>query len=163
VRTRLAALSLLGLVAALLPLGAQARTQETVLVIKVTSVAVKAAVVKDVPPKGASKGDSVVQSDKLLNVAAQFGKKAGATVGSDSGTMTFTSARAARFDGKAVLPGGTLTLAGQVLPLSGGGVSIPVTGGTGRFRGAHGILRVGPGSARSLNTYTLTFPLAPVA
>lgn len=160
-RTR-ATLAAIAAAALLLPLGAQARAQET-LVIKVTSVSLKAPVVKDKPPKGASKGDTVFQKDDLVNAVAQFGKKKGVKVGSDRGTITFTSATSARFDGRAVLPGGTLTLRGPLAPVANGGFTIPVTGGTGRYKGAHGILRVGTGTKRAPNTYTLTIPIAPVA
>jgi hypothetical protein len=146
----------------LLPATAQARTQDT-LTIKVTSVAGKL-ITKDRPPKGASKGDTVAFRDTLLNAAPQFGKKAGAKVGSDRGTMTFTSKTSARFDGVATLPGGTLTLKGPVAGAQDGkSIVIPVTGGTGRFKGAHGLLLVGPGKQRALNTYTLTIPTGPVA
>lgn len=148
--------------ALLAPLGAQARTQES-LVIKVTSVAVKAPVTRDAPPKGASKGDTIVQKDYLVNATAQFGKKQGARVGTDSGTITFTSKTSARFEGRAALPGGTLTLRGELMAVAGGGFTIPVTGGTGRYTGAQGIMHVGRGSKRALNTYTLTVPIAPVA
>jgi hypothetical protein len=159
-RTR-AALAVTAAAALLVPLGVQARTQDT-LVIKVTSVSVKLTAT-DKPPKGASKGDQVRFEDDLLNVAARFGTKKGAKVGSDTGTMTFTSARSARFDGRAVLPGGTLTLKGAVASVGNGSITIPVAGGTGKYKGARGHLLVGPGDKRALNTYTLTLPLAPVA
>jgi hypothetical protein len=154
----------LAAVAALaVPVAGQARAQDTTLTIKVTSVSVKLTQ-KDVPPKGASKGDTVVFRDDLLNAAAQFGKKAGVKVGSDQGTMTFTSKTAAVFKGAATLPGGTVTLDGKVSGASDGkSLVIPVTGGTGRFKGAHGVVLVGPGNKRSLNTYSLVIPTAPVA
>jgi hypothetical protein len=156
-------LALVLALALLAPAAAQARSDAT-LVIKVTSVSVTQKT-NDKPPKGTSKGDTIVFHDNLLNAAAsQFGKKSGAKVGIDRGTMTFTSAHAARFDGVATLPGGTLTLKGQVAASQDGkSLIIPVTGGTGRFKGAHGTLLVGPGVKRSLNTYTLTLPVAPVA
>jgi hypothetical protein len=154
-------------VALLLPAAAQARATDT-LVIKVTSVSVKLQT-HDKAPKGmptkASKGDTIVFRDTLLNAAAQFGKKAGAKVGSDGGTMTYTSDHSAKFLGTARLPGGTLTLKGQVLAASDGkSLVIPITGGTGRFEGVHGTVLVGPGAKRSLNTYTLVLPATgPVA
>ena len=116
----------------------------------------------DVLPTGASKGDTVVMRDRLLNTKAQFGRAKGAVVGSDRGTMTFTSAHAARFEGVVVLPGGTLVLRGRVVVLA-AGLAIPVTGGTGRFAKATGYVLVGHGSTRVLNTYTLTLPAIPVA
>jgi len=130
--------------------------------IKVTSVELSLKS-NDRPPKGVSKGDTIVYRDRLLNAAAQFGRKQGAVVGSDRGTMTFTSAHAATFKGVAVLPGGTLTLSGSVVALSSTSFAIPVTGGTGSFAGATGFVLVGPGKKKSLNTYSLTVPTIPVA
>ena len=132
------------------------------LTIAVTSVAVSVKP-KDVAPKGTSKGDTIEYRDRLLNAKAQFGRAKGAAVGSDRGTMTFTSAHAARFSGVAVLPGGTLRLEGKVLALPGRSLAIPVTGGTGRFANAKGYVVVGPGTKRALNTYSLTLPEIPVA
>jgi len=116
----------------------------------------------DLLPKGTSKGDTIVMRDRLLNTKAQFGRAKGAAVGSDHGTMTFTSAHTARFSGIAVLPGGTLVLKGEVVVLT-AGLAIPVIGGTGRFARAKGYVLVGHGSKRVLNTYALTVPTIPVA
>jgi uncharacterized membrane protein len=159
-RVRLTALAIAA-AALLAPGAAQSRAQDT-LVIKVVSVSVKLTE-NDRPPKGTSKGDTIVFKDVLENAVAQFGKKKGAKVGTDTGTMTFQSAGSATFSGRAVLPGGTLTLRGSVRAVQGGGITIPVTGGTGRFAGAKGVLVVGPGKARTPNTYRLTIPVAPVA
>jgi hypothetical protein len=159
-RVRLTALTIAA-AALLVPAAAQSRAQDT-LVIKVISVSVKLTQ-NDRPPKGTSKGDTIVFKDDLVNAVAQFGKKPGAKVGTDSGTMTFQGPGSATFKGRAVLPGGTLTLRGRVLAAQGGGITIPVTGGTGRFTGAKGMLIVGPGKNRAPNTYTLTIPVAPVA
>jgi hypothetical protein len=146
-------------VALLVPAAAgQARATDT-LVVKVTSVSIGEPKATDKAPKGASKGDTIVFHDNLVNAAVQFGKKKGVKVGTDRGTMTYTGAHTARFDGKATLPGGTLTLKGQVSASADGkSLIIPVTGGTGRFKGAKGAVLVGPGTTRSLNTYTLTLP-----
>jgi hypothetical protein len=132
------------------------------LTIAVTSVSISIKPT-DVAPNGASKGDTVVYRDRLLNAKAQFGRAKGAAVGSDRGTMTFTGAHAARFSGVAVLPGGTLRLEGRVAALPNNALAIPVTGGTGRFAKAKGYVLVGPGSKRALNTYALTLPEIPVA
>jgi hypothetical protein len=129
--------------------------------IKVISVTVST-VSHDVGPKGASKGDTIAYRDKLVNAAQQFGKKKGAAVGSDSGTMTFTGPHTATFEGKAVLPGGTLTLSGPVYSTT-AGLVVPVTGGTGAFAHVHGTLLVGSGSKRVTNTYRLVRPSGPVA
>jgi hypothetical protein len=136
---------------------AQART----LTFSVTSVSLSSRQT-DVAPKGTSKGDTVVMRDRLLNASRQFGHAKGARVGSDHGTMTFTGAHTATFSGIAVLPGGTLRISGTVIPV-GGGIAIPVTGGTGRFAHARGYVLVGHGTKTVLNTYTLTIPTIPVA
>jgi Dirigent-like protein len=125
------------------------------LTIKVTSVSVSAKAT-DVAPKGTSKGDTIAYRDRLLNAK-------GAVVGSDRGTMTFTSAHTATFAGIAVLPGGTVRLAGKVVALPNKSFAIPVAGGTGRYAKARGYVLVGPGEKRALNTYTLTVPEIPVA
>jgi len=132
------------------------------LTISVTSVSLSMKPT-DRPPKGSSKGDTIEYRDRLINATPQFGKAKGAVVGTDRGTMTFTSAHSARFSGVAALPGGTLTLSGKVVALSGRSLAIPVSGGTGRYAEAKGFLVVGPGDKRSLNTYALTLPGTPVA
>ncbi len=149
-------LAVLGLAA--LPAGA---ASASTLEIKVISVTVSVAS-HDVGPKGASKGDTVVYRDNLVNAAPQFGKKTGDEVGSDTGTMTFTGIHTATFHGKAILPGGTLTLSGSVYS-SPQGLVVPVSGGTGKFAHYKGTLLVGPGSKRVRNTYRLTRPSGPVA
>jgi len=143
--------------AALPAVTASAVTQQ----IKVISVTVST-VSHDVGPKGASKGDTIAYRDRLVNAAQQFGKKKGEAVGSDSGTMTFTGPHTATFQGKAVLPGGTLTLSGPVYSTT-AGLVVPVTGGTGAFAHVHGTLLVGSGSKRVPNTYRLVRPSGPVA
>jgi hypothetical protein len=132
------------------------------LTFKVTSVTLSLKQT-DRAPKGTSKGDTIAYRDRLLNAASQFGRAKGAVVGSDHGTMTFTSAHTARFSGVAVLPGGTIRLQGTVTPLAGQQLAIPVAGGTGRYARATGYVLVGPGDKRVLNTYALTLPGTPVA
>jgi hypothetical protein len=155
--------SMLVLVAALVSVQAVAAADaKPPTLINVYSVSLGKPVSIDVAPKGASKGDKIVFKDDLVNAVAQFGKPKGAKVGADAGTLTFLSKSSARFDGKTTLPGGTLTLNGPVFSVSGGGMTIPVSGGTGRYKGARGLLIVGPG-ARSLNTYRLVYPTPKVA
>jgi hypothetical protein len=132
------------------------------LTFQVTSVAL-AVTPTDVAPKGTSKGDTIAYRDRLLNVKARFGRAKGVVVGSDHGTMTFTSAHTATFSGTAVLPGGTLRLEGKVVALPNHSFVIPVSGGTGRFAKAKGYVLVGPGEKKALNIYTLTVPTVPVA
>jgi hypothetical protein len=58
----------------------------------------------------------------------------------------------------AVLPDGTLRLAGGVTPLGSGVLRFRVVGGTGRYAKATGSVLVGNGEKRVLNTYTLNVP-----
>jgi hypothetical protein len=141
------------LAAVALPGAARAET----LTIQVTSVVVKVTSV-DKRPKGTSAGDRVIQRNRLLNTVRQFGKAKGTHVGSDEGTVTFTSAHSERFDGVTRLPGGTLHVKGAVRLLLGGGIRIPVVGGTGRYKAATGMLYVGEGEDRALNVYRITVP-----
>ena len=139
--------------AAVFASAAQAET----LTFSVTSVSV---VVKptDLPPKGTSKGDTIVYRDRLLNTVRRFGRPKGAVVGSDRGTLTYTGPHTARFSGTAVLPDGTLRLAGSVIPLGNGVLQFRVAGGTGRYAKATGTVVVGAGNERVLNTYRLNLP-----
>src|SRR5947199_10488839 len=82
---------------------AEART----VTIAVTSVSLSVKPT-DKAPHGASKGDTIEYRDRLLNARAQFGRGNGAVVGSDRGTMTFTSAHSATFSGVVTLPRWTL-------------------------------------------------------
>jgi hypothetical protein len=91
----------------------------------------------DVSPKGPSKGDWSATSDRLLNPVAQFGRPAGAVVGSDQARATATSKTTYSVKGTVTLPGGTLILGGPVRPRPGGGAIFQVTGGTGIFAHAH--------------------------
>jgi Dirigent-like protein len=149
------------LAGALVPSAFAASGPKTIT-LEVTSVGISV-VDHDKAPKGASRGDTIVYHDKLLNAVAQFGKAKGATVGSDHGTMTFTSPHAARFEGLAQLPGGTLTLDGKVTAVSSNLLTIPVTSGTGAYAGATGVLVIGPGSKRALNIYRLQIAVGNVA
>ncbi len=130
--------------------------------IRVTSVTIKETT-HDVAPKGASKGDTVVYRDRLVNAAVQFGRTKGSQVGTDTGTLTFTGPHTARFTGHATLPGGTIVLSGTVVSGPDGGIVVPVVGGTGKYANVKGTLTVGSGKTRVLNTYRLTRTTAPVA
>ncbi len=146
------------LTAAVLAPAAQAET----ITFSVTSVVVSVKPT-DRPPKGTSKGDTIEYRDRLLNTAARFGHPKGAVVGSDHGTLTYTSAHTATFAGTAVLPDGTLQLAGEVTPLTGGNLLFRVVGGTGRYAKATGDVLVGPGNKTALNTYRINLPSGNVA
>jgi Dirigent-like protein len=151
---KLAAAALLLALAAPVAADGAATTTMTIRVISVT-IASKS---NDLAPKGASRGDTIVQSDRLLNAAKQFGRKKGARVGTDRGTLTFTSTHTAVFDGSATLPGGTLTLKGSVVSLENGDIVIPVAGGSGAFAHFTGTLTVGPQANHVPNIYRLVSP-----
>jgi hypothetical protein len=127
------------------------------LTIQVTSIVVKVTPV-DVSPRGTSAGDKVIQRNRLVNTVRQFGKPRGTHVGSDQGTVTWTSPHTERYEGTATLPGGTLRVRGDVRLILGGGIRIPVVGGTGRYRSATGMLYVSEGEQRTLNVYRITLP-----
>lgn len=95
----------------------------------------------DAPPKGASKGDRSVGSSTLFNGVAQFGKKAGAKVGTDKSVFVLRNAKTLYGSGTASLPGGTLHFQG-VAKVRDGVFAIPVTRGTGVFAGAKGQLLI---------------------
>jgi hypothetical protein len=100
---------------------------------------------------------SLRMTDKLYNLVPQFGKPKGALVGSDSGTLKKTGTISFSFRGMARLPGGTLTVKGQVI--GGERVSnLTIAGGTGRFAGARGIvvIRGMAGQGRASNIFHLT-------
>jgi hypothetical protein len=101
-------------------------------------------------------GDRVEFTDKLLNASSgQFGKGQNEVVGSDAGTMTFTSRTTARLDGVAHLPDGDIRFDGDVTVLADRSVVVAVSGGTGTYEHATGTLVVGTGTKSSPNTYRL--------
>ena len=151
VRRALATVACLALLCAA---SAPAAAHDRSIVIRLKSISVSGSV-KDKPPKGLSKGDVYTGRSRLLNVVPQFGKGTGAPVGSDVSTLTLTSRTTGIVSGVAALPGGTLRFQGKGRIASND--PIPVTGGTGRFAGAHGTLVSGSGSS-PLNTYRLTLP-----
>jgi hypothetical protein len=142
---------------ALLPTSVgEARSGKT-LTIKILSV-VNAVGETDVEPKGLSAGDRIRITDRLYNLAPQFGKPNGAFVGTDSGISTVRQGgRSADFRGTARLPGGTIRVRGRyvvtgTLPL------LTVVGGTGRFARARGTVSITAlaGKGRARNVFRLT-------
>jgi hypothetical protein len=114
---------------------------------------------RDTPPAGPSRGDASIQTSRLLNAVAQFGKPKGAVVGRDSATLTLTGPASATIAGGATLPGGTLLLRG-VMRVAPGRLVFPVVRGTGRYAGARGTVTVTAlaGQNRALNVYRLVYP-----
>jgi hypothetical protein len=141
--------------AVLVTSGAQAQT----VTIQLTSL-ITVRQDHDRAPKGkASKGDSIDFKDLLLNRKPQFGKKAGIAVAYDVGTMTYTSATKTRITVKATFPKiGTITYSGPFVTNKNGTTVIPITGGTGGFKGATGTVIIGSGETKSPNTYVVTVP-----
>jgi hypothetical protein len=148
------------LTALLLVSGAQARGAQTVT-IQLTSLITQRAD-HDLPPKGKlSRGDFVGFRDLLLNRKAQFGKKTGLPVGYDLGTMTSAGGAKATIKVKAVFPKiGTITYSGPFVTRKDGTTVVPITGGTGGFKGATGMVVIGAGENKSPNTYIVTVPHA---
>ena len=72
---------------ALLPASTGEARSSKSLTIKVLSV-VSGVGQKDVEPKGLSAGDRITMTDRLYNLAPQFGKPNGALIGSDVGIST---------------------------------------------------------------------------
>jgi hypothetical protein len=150
-------LSALALTLAAASTASAAGSPPAVLVIKVKSVSV-GVTANDRPPKGLSKGDRLLERSRLLNVARQFGKPAGAVVGRDEALITLTSARAGTVEGVARFPGGTIRFRG--VEQFAATAPISVTGGTGRYAHARGTLTIGKGDT-PLNTYRLSLPAQP--
>ena len=129
----------------------------TTLVIKVQSH-VTQSYTDDHAPKGESNGDRYLVRDRLINVRMQFGRRAGAIVGHDSGIIVRTGAKTGTIVGVATLPGGTIRFEGVLSLTSVPGPPLAVTGGTGKYARATGKLVIGPGGY-PLNTYRLTLPV----
>lgn len=109
------------------------------------AIAVK--VIRDVPPVGfsdwdkGSKGDTVAETIVLRNVVSQFGKPAGARVGTIRHVSTFADAERASSKAVAKLPGGTLRIkTRRPEPPRQDITFLVVTGGTGSFAGARGTM-----------------------
>jgi hypothetical protein len=55
------------------------------------------------------------------------------------------------------LPGGTLSAARKAVPFSKAGFVLPIQSGTGKFKGATGVIAVAP-NGQALTTYSITLP-----
>ena len=135
-RTTAKALTVAGITGALaLTAGgiADAATSTTISA-KATQTSFK--VIKDVPPKGPSKGDVYQFTEKL----SQGGKQ----IGSDKVTLTVISNTKATADGIFTFKTGALHVHGTVpnQPTPGKTFPVPIVGGTGAYKGAHGTLDV---------------------
>jgi hypothetical protein len=130
-------------------------------VIRVKSVQTYGHVVHNVPPASLSKGDVILERDKLVNVVRQFGKPAAALVGTDSATITLLSGNLATLTGVAVFPDGTIKIKATIHLISAVPAPIPIVGGTGRYAHARGFVTesgASAGGTTALNTYKITTP-----
>jgi hypothetical protein len=151
----LIALALAGLTA----VSAAAALASSTVVIRVKSVQTVGRITHNEPPAGLSKGDVILERDKLFNVVRQFGKPAGALVGSDHATITLVTATTATVSGTAVFPDGTITFKGTTHVISAAPTPIPIVGGTGRYKHAHGAISESGGDpSNARNTYKVTLP-----
>ena len=113
------------------------------------------------PPVGDA-GDVFTTTLLLNNTVAALGKGPGASVGAMlfsyvlHGTCSTESCAGANADISAVsrLPGGTLTAAANKVQLGHPPIVIPITGGTGTYKGATGKVTVGAESS-PFNTYDI--------
>jgi hypothetical protein len=143
---------------ALIP-SAQAATHMTLKLTSITTVTDA----HDTAPKGkANKGDNIDFKDLLITTSNdQLGKKKGKPVGYDAGTVLYTSATAQKIEGVTTFPGfGTVTFVGPLKTAKDGTVTVPITKGTGQFKGVTGSLIIGAGDQKAPNTYVLTLPHA---
>ncbi len=134
----------------------------TITILSVTRVTVP----HDSSPKGReNKGDYIEYKALLLTIGPIFGKqKKNQPIGWEAGTQTYTSSTDVRVVGEATFPGqGTIKFKGAMKSLKKGFVSVRIVGGTGKFTGAQGVLLIGPGDLKSVNTYRLNLPGVGVA
>jgi hypothetical protein len=116
------------------------------------------------PPLG-DDGDVFTTTLLLSNTDAALGKPAKASVGAMTfqyvlhGKCSTESCAGATADIVAIsrLPGGTITASENRVKLGKPPIMIPITKGTGTFKGVKGILSVGAES-RPINTYQLKLP-----
>jgi hypothetical protein len=118
------------------------------------------------PPAGGI-GDSYDSSLTLVNAGiAQLGRPRHATVGTMQFTYTIRKQctsfsprchATADFTTVTMLPGGTVKAGGRSISIANPEIVIPVTGGTGRYKGARGTVSISPTSEK-LNTYRLRLP-----
>ena len=119
-------------------------------------------------PPATEVGDRFDSSLVLVNPkhVRQFGLAGKAKVGTMSFSYTirsqcraFEPACRSRADIQttSTLPGGTIDAAAKDVTIATPRIVVPVTGGTGRYAGAHGTLTMGPASTQT-NVYRLELP-----
>jgi len=138
------------------PAAAQAQT----VTIRLTSITTLTQV-KDTPPlRKLNVGDGEEFKDLLINEVPQFGRAKGKPVAYDQGLIVYRGEhKPQRIYGIINFTGiGTLTYQGAMMPAKHGNTIVKVTGGTGKFKGAHGTLTIGPGDAKARNVYRVVIP-----
>jgi|SRR5262245_1784011 len=149
-------LLLVAVLVALAAPAAQATTSVTIVFTSYTTVTKT----HDTPPRGKpNAGDKIEFKDLLVATDNKLGKKKGKPIGFDAGTVVYTSPTKQAIEGVTTIPGvGTLTFGGEMKTMKDGTVHVPVTKGTGSFKGAKGVLIIGQGTAKAPNTYVLRLP-----
>jgi len=162
VRRTLTALALVGLVASCLAFAADAkRTGAINMTLKIS----QGPTFRHPHPPDGDANDQFSTTLTLFTIGNQFDKPDNSRVGSMTfayvlhGTCSSTgeSCRGtADIDTSTKLPGGTITASGKAIPLRVPFV-VPIKSGTGRYKGAKGVIEVAPnGAPRSI--YKITLP-----
>jgi hypothetical protein len=130
------------------------------MTIRLTSTTTRLEVVRDLERRNVLSAGDVIRARSILrNAVAQFGRPKGTVVGRDVGVVTMVASTEGNTKVTATLPGGTIRSSGKDTGLP--NQPLRVTGGTGRFAGAHGVVEVrllDLRTRRGLNVYRLQLP-----
>lgn len=130
------------------------------MTIRLTSTTTALEVVRDREPTNVlSAGDVIRARSTLRNAVAQFARPKGTVVGRDVGVVTMVASAEGNTRVTATLPGGTVRSSGKDTGAL--NESLRVTGGTGQFAGARGVVEVrliDLRTRRALNVYRLQLP-----
>jgi Dirigent-like protein len=129
------------------------------MTIRLTSTTTALELVRDREPTNVlSAGDVIRARSTLRNTVPQFGRRKGSVVGRDE-VVTMVASAEGNVRVTATLPGGTIRSSGK--DRVGPDQALRVTGGTGRFTGARGVVEVrllDARTRRALNVYRLQLP-----
>ena len=130
------------------------------LTIRLTSTTTALELVQDREPTNIlSAGDVIRARSTLRNAVPQFGRPKGSVVGRDVELVTMVASAEGNVRVTATLPGGTIRSSGK--DRAGPDQPLRVTGGTGRFAGARGVVDVrllDARTRRASNVYRLQLP-----